>query len=352
MAILSIKNVQIVGIAAAVPQQQVSNRDYDWISEKEREILIKTIGIETRRVATPDMATSDMCFAAAETLLSAAKWEKDSIDLLIWVSQSSDYYLPATSIILQDRLGLSKTCMAFDINLGCSGYVYGLSVIANLLQSGQLKRGLLLAGDKSTTATSYQDKSTYPLFGDAGTATLIEFAPDSAKPMHFNLQSDGSGKDAIIIPDGAVRNPISDQTFVLEQVEEGIIRHRHNLWLDGLMVFNFALREVAPNVKALWEHIGTDADSYDYFVFHQANKLMNESIRKKLKLPIEKVPYTLQQYGNTSSASIPLTMLACFQNRLQTQSLHLLLSAFGVGLSWGSVSLHTQNLICPDIIEL
>lgn len=351
MPIFSTPNVRIRGISAAVPRTKESNWEYDWISVKEREMLIKTTGIETRRVAAPDIATSDMGVAAAEALIAAANWSKESIDVLLWVSQSPDYHLPATGIILQDRLQLSKNCMAFDINLGCSGYVYGLSVMASLLQSGQLKRGLLLVGDKSTSGLSYQDKSTYPLFGDGATATLLEFDP-TAPSMTFNLQSDGAGKDAIIIPDGGIRNPISDRTYVTEEAEPGIIRHRKNLWLDGLAVFNFSLREVAPNIKALLSHLSTTIDHYDYFVFHQANKLMNESIRKKLKLPPEKVPYTLPDYGNTSSASIPLTMAVCLQQQLQNQSLRLVLSAFGVGLSWGSVALQTDKIICPNLVEI
>ncbi len=351
MAIFCTKNTQIVGISACVPKQATSNHNYAHIPAKERELLIKTTGIESRRVATGEQCTSDMCFEAARTLLKSALWSPESIDVLIWVSQSPDYHLPATSIILQDKLGLPKTSLAFDINLGCSGYVYGLSVMANMLQGGQLKRGLLLVGDKSTSGTSYQDKSTYPLFGDAGTATLLEYS-ESAAPMFFNLQSDGSGKNAIIIPDGGMRNPLSDDSFVVKEYEGGLVRHRKHLWLDGLEVFNFSLREVAPNVNALLSHLGHDIDNYDYFVFHQANKLMNESIRKKLRLPPEKVPYTLPKFGNTSSASIPLTMVCELSGALSAGKHRLLLSAFGVGLSWGSASVETKHLICPLLIEI
>ncbi len=351
MSIFTTYHVAVRGISAAVPQQQVSNRDYEWISPSEREMLIKTTGIELRRVAAPDVATSDMGLAAAEALLVAADWDKESIDVLVWVSQSPDYHLPATAIVLQNRLQLPKSCMAFDLNLGCSGYVYGLSVMTSLLQSGQLKRGILIVGDKSTSGLSYRDKSTYPLFGDCCTATLLEFSPD-APPIYFNMQSDGSGKDAIIIPDGGIRNPLSDITFVEAEYAEGIVRHRRNLWLDGMAVFNFALREVVPNANALMSYIGTTINDYDYFVFHQANKLMNESIRKKLKLPVEKVPYTLADYGNTSSASIPLTIVARLREAVQTQSVRMVCAAFGVGLSWGSVALQTDAIVCPPIVEI
>lgn len=356
MAIFSVPNVCIKGISACVPANSESNWDYTPISLKERELLIKTTGIACRRVATKEQCTSDMCMAAAERLMAELNWAKDSIDILIFVSQSQDYFLPATGIILQDRLGLPKNCLSFDIMLGCSGYVYGLSVMAGLLQNGHLKRGLLLVGDKSTFSLTPKDKSTYPLFGDAGTATAMAYDDDdkrgNASVMSFNLQSDGSGKEAIIIPDGATRSPINENTYIEQEIEPGVVRHRRNLWLDGMAVFNFTLREVTPNINELLQYLGRSTLDYDYFVFHQANKLMNESIRKKLKLPPEKVPYTLPKYGNTSSASIPLTIVSELSEQLSVGSHHLLLSAFGVGLSWGSASLDVHNLVCPPLIEL
>jgi 3-oxoacyl-[acyl-carrier-protein] synthase-3 len=269
----------------------------------------------------------------------------------LFVSQSPDYFLPATSIILQNRLGLSKATMAFDIQLGCSGYVYGLSVISNLMNSGKFKKGLLLVGDKSSFSPSRQDKSTYPIFGDAGTATLLEYDPAAGK-MDFNLQSDGSGAKAIIIEDGGMRNTYTEESDKMVEVGPGIIRNRKNLVLDGIEVFNFSLREAAPNVMDLLKYNSTAVTDYDFFVFHQANKLMNESIRKKLKIEPEKVPYSLQQYGNTSSASIPLTIVTELADKVKDKKTEMLLSAFGVGLSWASASLTLNNLKCLPLIEI
>ncbi|QAA82128.1 ketoacyl-ACP synthase III [Aequorivita sp. H23M31] len=351
MAFFSIQDIAVKGIATAVPSNIVSNWDYDLLTESEKKLLVKTTGVEQRRMALPGMTTSDLCFEAGEKLLKDLDWKKEEIDILIFVSQSADYYLPATSIILQDRLGLPKSCMAFDIGLGCSGYVYGLSVIAGMLKATGLKKGLLMVGDISTVTCSKKDKSTYPLFGDAGTVTALEFE-ENAQPIQFDLSSDGSGKDAIIIPHGGIRNLASPESFVKEQIAPGIVRSKMELALNGLDVFNFSIKEVPSSLKEFLERTETTPHSYDYFVMHQANKLMNETIRKKMGFPPEKVPYSISKYGNTSSASIPLTIVSELSRKLENSEKKLLLAGFGVGLSWGAVSLNLKNVVCPEILEL
>jgi len=204
-------------------------------------------------------------------------------------------------------------------------------------------------GDISTAALNRKDKSTWPLFGDCGTATAIEFNRDYE--MCFNLQSDGSGKDAIIIPHGGIRNPINTESLVEKEYEPGITRHLRNLWLNGLDVFNFSLREAPANVNDLLSYTGKSMEQIDFLFMHQANKLMNETIRKKLKFDAEKTPYTLQHYGNTSSASIPLTIVDRLAGE-QNSRRKILLAAFGVGLSWGSCYLETDNLVCPPVQEI
>jgi 3-oxoacyl-[acyl-carrier-protein] synthase-3 len=352
MALSTIHNVRIRGISACVPKRSESNMDYEWINPAERELLIKTTGILTRRIADEKICTSDMCFESAQKLLQYCQADKNDIEILVFVSQSPDYFLPATSIILQDRLGLSKSVMAFDVQLGCSGYVFGLNIIGSLMQNGRFKKGLLLVGDKSSFSQSKQDKSTYPIFGDAGTATLLEYEEDPANRMDFNLQSDGSGFKSIIITDGGTRNPYTPEAEEMKEIEPGIVRSAKNLVLEGLDVFNFSLREVAPNIKGLLEYTNTEIASYDYLVFHQANKLITESIRKKLKVPTEKVPYSIREFGNTSSASIPLTMVTNFGSLTNKQEQRVLLSAFGVGLSWGSAALTLRDVVYPPLSEI
>jgi 3-oxoacyl-[acyl-carrier-protein] synthase III len=351
MAIFKINRIAIKGISAAVPKEKESNLDYQYISESERKLLIKTTGVKERRIANDSTTTSDLCYVSAKQLIKACGTNKDDIEVIIFISQSSDYYLPATAVILQDRLGLSKNTLAFDIGLGCSGYIYGLSVISGLMQSMQLKKGLLLVGDISTLMCSKEDKSTYPLFGDAGAATLLETTEDSAT-SYFNLMSDGSGFQNIIIPDGGLRNKLSEDSFKKRKVDSGIIKSSLNLSLDGLNVFNFAIREVPVSIKNLFENFNLSSESTDYFIMHQANKLMNETIRKKLNFTPEQTPYSLDRFGNTSSASIPLTMVTELRNEIENRSLKLLLSGFGVGLSWGNAYIETRRITCLPLIEV
>ena len=350
MAIFSIDNISIKGVAACVPISVESNLDYDWISPEERNLLIKTTGVLNRRITNKETHASDFCFTAAKKLLEETTTKASEIEIIIFISQSKDYLLPSSATILQDRLQLPKSCLAFDVPLGCSGYVYGLSIIAGMMNIAGLKKGLLLAGDTSSLALNWKDKSAYPLFGDAGSATLLE--NDGKTRMDCNLQSDGSNYKAIIIPHGNSRRPVDQESDIEQEVEKGIIRKNKNLWLNGFDIFNFSVKEVPPNVLALLAYANISPDDIKYFIMHQANLLLNETIRKKLKIPAYKVPYSLKDYGNTSSASIPLTMLANLRNELSTGKNKLLLSGFGVGLSWGSIILDTENLIMPDIIEL
>lgn len=350
MAFLTVEGVKISGLASAVPSDKVNNVDYQWIPVKERESLIKNIGVESRRVARKGTTTSDLCVAAAEKLLDELQWNRGEIELLIFVSQSRDYLVPTTACIVQNRLGLPQSCLALDVGMGCSGYVYGLSVIGSMMQSGRIRKGLLMVGDISTLTTSYRDKSTFPLFGDVGTVTAIEYDPQAA-PMHFNLQTDGSGYKALIIQDGGARNVMSRKSFDIKKISPGIYRSRLHLELDGIEVFNFTLREVVPNIKALLKSTGIGLDQIDHVVFHQANRLINETLRKMLKLDPAKVPYSIREFGNTSGASVPLTMQVALGDQLTGTHTRLLLSAFGVGLSWGSAIIETNNVVIPPLLE-
>lgn len=349
--IQSIDHIAIRGISNAVPKKTVYTRDYDYISEAERKLLIKTTGIESRRVAEEGICASDLCFEAAEKLLQELNWDKASIDIVIFVSQSSDYYLPATAILLQNRLGLNKSTLAFDVSLGCSGYIYGLNIISSMMSSGILKRGLLLVGDISTNSTNYKDKSSFPLFGDSGSATALEF-DQIAKPMLFSMGSDGSGSNAIIIPGGGTRNKFNENSLTEEIISEGITRHQLNIILEGLDIFNFSIKEVPKNISSLLSEASKTVDDIDFFVLHQANRIINETIRKKLKIESEKVPYSIGQYGNTSSGSIPLTIQTELNHILMSGNHRMILSGFGVGLSWGSVMLSTSSLTIPKLIEV
>lgn len=351
MAVFSLNGVAIRAVAAAVPRHVERNEDYAGLSAQERALLIKTTGVKERRIAPKGLTTTDLCAAAAREILAQLDIAKEEIGLLIFVSQSGDYYLPASAALLQERLGLQTSTMAFDVGLGCSGYVYGLAIASSLMQTSGIKKALLLAGDVSSIVTSREDKSTYPLFGDAGSATLLE-STGTGRPWHFNLMTNGSGAEAIMVPDGLNRNGVSPDSLTMENVSEGIRRNRLNLILNGSEIFAFAIKEVPTSIQALTRQVGMTTESLDYFVMHQANMLINETIRKKLSIPDHKVPYSLDDFGNTSSASIPLTMVTRLRDKLERDTLRLLLSGFGVGLSWGNVILETSNVLCPPLLEI
>ena len=349
MAIFSVPDVRIAGISACVPKKVVLNEEYKWVSKKERDQLIKTTGVVSKRVSPKGTVASDLAIPATEKLLAELGWAKGDVEILIFISQSRDYILPGTSHILQDKMGFPKTMMAFDISLGCSAYVYGLSVIMGLMSSGRLTKGLLIMGD-TTTLSSYRDKSTYPLFGDATTVTALEYSKQ-AGTSHFNLQTDGSGYDAIIIKGGGARNIPDVRALKYKRYGKGMYHTDLQISLDGIRVFNFSLREVPPNIKKILEYSNNGINDIDYFVLHQANHLINETLRKLLKADAAKWPYSIHKYGNTSSASVPITIVSELAEKVSTSKLKLLLCGFGVGLSWGSAILDTDRIVCPEVME-
>lgn len=327
MAFIRTQNVRVAGISATIPKNLEWNRDLSNMSQESIDLLVQTIGIDSRRIAPKVLSASDMCLSSAEKLLNELNWDRSEIEILIFVSQTPDQPIPGSSMLMQEKLGLPKSCMAMDLNQGCAGYVYGLSTIMSLMSASHLKKGLLLAGDTITHLLGENDQSTVPIFSDAGTATALEFNTDASDAI-FNLQTDGKGYQAI------------------EQ------KRGEAMTMNGHQVFHFGLKEVVPNVKSVLEENQTAIDEIDHFIFHQANLLMNESIRRKLKVPAEKVPYTLGEFGNTSCATIPLTIVSSLKNALNDGSKTCLLSGFGVGLSWGSGIVNFSNCVCPDLIEI
>jgi len=351
MGYIKIKNVCLSGISACVPKQIEENRSLHLFeNEAEANNLITSTGIERRHLSAKDQTASDLCFSAAKQLLEDLHWSKDSIDALVFVTQTPDYVQPATSCILQDCLGLSKDCCALDISSGCSGWVYGMSVLTSLLSSGFMKRGLLLCGDVSTKIKSPRDKASWPLFGDAGTATAFEYRPNISD-IDIILGTDGAGYDAILMKDGGMRHPFSESSLEYKEIEPGRWATDGQTQMKGMDVFLFGIT-VAPKItNDLLEQIKLEKEKVDYFVFHQANSFLNERVRKKLKIPPEKVPYSLKDFGNTSSASIPLTMVTQMREALFSEELSLITTAFGIGLSWGCAHLNTSKVVCSKLIE-
>lgn len=349
MAFLEFKNVRIAGISAGVPKQVFSNltpHETDCVSsEYTPEAFVETTGVKERRVSDT-LCTSDLCFVAAERLISDLEWDKKEIDALVFVSQTADYFLPATACILQQRLGLSKECYAEDVALGCSGWVYGLSTVASLVATGSIKRALLLVGDAKKRIDAGHD----PLFGHAGTATAIEYV-DGAKGLQFHFGTDGSGYDAIIIPDGGARNQVKIASFDTEMIE-GKMMNRLQTRMKGMDVFSFGITTAPKSIKKLADHFGFDYLGFDYYIFHQANLKMNNQIVKKLKIDPEKVPSCMYNYGNTSSASIPLTIVSQLKGKIEEKPTRFICCGFGVGLSWGTVAFESDNIKVSELAEV
>jgi 3-oxoacyl-[acyl-carrier-protein] synthase-3 len=251
------------------------------------------------------------------------------------------------------RLGLSKGCAAFDVGLGCSGYVYGLWIVSSIMAASGFKRALLLAGDQSTCTSSSRDRSTALLFGDAGTATALEL-DDTASPMTFSLGTDGRGWNKLIIPTGLQfsRTPRTTATSESKESAGGNWRSAEELYMDGAEIFAFTLREVAPMVREVLAAAKLSAGDIDHFVLHQANRFMINHLVKSMKLPLDRVPLSLQEYGNTSSASIPLTINARLGVEIASRKLQLLLAGFGVGYSWGACALDCGPIVAPPVIEV
>jgi 3-oxoacyl-[acyl-carrier-protein] synthase III len=349
MSFISTPHVKIGAVAACVPTRIVTTKSYELFNPQELKLFQMGTGVFERRFVDQGTCASDLCYEAAKKILDSNLVHPEEIDILIFVSQSPDYILPASSMVLHKRLGLGKQVLAFDLNLGCSGYVYGLSVLSSLLSQSNMRKGLLLCGDASSPSLSFEDKSTYPLFGDAGSATLL-VREQGLPEMAFNLQTDGTGFESIIIPGGATRNPLNDKTFVKKVCEDGNTRSPRDLYLNGVDVFNFALREVKTNIETLLQNCAVQIEDLDYVVMHQANKLINESVRKKMKVPADKVPYSIDKFGNTSSASIPLTIVHALKDSLVNPK-KILLSGFGVGYSWGSVYMNSSKIEVLPLIE-
>lgn len=350
MATFKIENINIVGISACVPKNIIANRDSKLFNKSEElDAYINSTGVEFRRIVDKDICSSDLCFEAAERLLSELKWDKKDIDVCFFVSQTPDYIYPATSCILQNRLGLSENCMCLDISCGCPGYVYGMSSISAIMSASKMKKGLLLVGETVSKTRSPFDKVNL-ISGDAGTCTALEFNDNCNNTMLFDLYVDGGGWDSIVIPGGGFRNMITKESLEYKVDDDGIKRTKLHTKMDGAGVFAFAISRVPKSINNLFEKYSLKKEDIDYFIFHQANLFINRKIQKKLSLDDSKVPMNLKNFGNTSSTSIPLNIVCNLQNKLDNK--RVLACGFGVGLSWGNVVFDAKRIKILDLIEL
>ncbi|MCL2913064.1 ketoacyl-ACP synthase III [Shewanella corallii] len=332
-----IKSVRIAGMQAAVPPHRHSYVETpEFFTQEEADKVYASTGIHSRRILPTHLCASDMCLAAAESLLENLGWEASSVDVLIYVSQDADYALPATACLMQHRLGLPRTAACLDVSLGCSGFIYGTWIASQLLNSSSGKRALVLCGDTSSRHLLPEDRGTKPLFGDAGVATALEFDPDWPD-SYAVFGTDGTGGQHIAVPAGGRRHPTMPEKESWDEPTHDRLYKDSRLQLNGAEVFSFTLKVVPKLVKETLALANITADDLDMCVMHQANAFILEHLRKKAKIDKEKYLIDMADFGNTSSASVPLAICHKLTDFFDGEPKKVLLGGFGVGWSWGAI---------------
>jgi 3-oxoacyl-[acyl-carrier-protein] synthase-3 len=333
--ICSLKNLQIESISSYLP---IEKRNFHHLVEEFGEDVInhtmKHSGINSLRVANENQTSLDMCYEASEFLFLKENIDRSTIDGLVMVSQTFDYLGPASSIILQDKLGLSKETVCFDIVYGCSGYIYGLYQAAVLIASGSCKRVLLVNGETNTRLMDNSIKEQYMVFGDAASATIIS---KGNSEFNFHINSDGGRHTSVLNLVNGFRPPILIKNKQMPLNSNGDFAKATN---DGMAVFDFILHEGVDTIKKIVNFSKLELVDVDFFALHQATKITLDFLRRRLKIPENKAPFVSSEYGNTSSVTIPLVLTTCANNGNYNpkQWNNVVIAAFGLGLSWGSVA--------------
>jgi len=315
-------------------------KDASGFDQIELKKVISLAGVAKRHISDGQICSSDLCYKAAQDLITKLGWEKDSIDGLIFVTQTPDYFLPSTSCMLHKRLELSDKCAAFDIGLGCSGYPYGLWMAAMMVNSGH-KRVLLLHGETPSVFTSPDDRATFLLFGDAGTATAVEQA-ESERPWYFTMQTDGQGYADLIIPAGGFRDRFNPDT------------REHHLYMNGSNLFNFTIQRVPPLISDTLQQANKTVEDIDYFAFHQSNRFIMKHLMKKCGLTEAQVPVILDEFGNSGGPSVALAITQGVCSTPINTDVSIMLLGYGVGLSWsaGLVQLDIKSVITHSELSI
>lgn len=325
-------SVKIERIEYYLPETIITNDDLekefsDWSSDK----IEKKIGIRERHIVKENETALDLALRASQRVLK--NYNKDKIDFLMLCTQSPDYYLPTSACILQDKLGLKTNIGAFDYNLGCSGFVYGLAMAKSLIDSKIAASILLITSETYTKYIHPKDKSNRTIFGDAAAAIIIEKSEEE-QIGEFVLGTDGNGYKNLIVPNGGLRNRYDLNAKEIDD-GSGSIRTDNNLYMNGPEIFNFTIKAVPKVVSETLEKNNTTLEDLDYVIFHQANKYMNEYLRKKINIPKDKFYLNLLHTGNTVSATIPIAIKDCLDNDIIKKGDKILIVGFGVGYSWG-----------------
>jgi 3-oxoacyl-[acyl-carrier-protein] synthase-3 len=336
---------RVSDIAGYLPDTVLHNEELEtlypgWTADKIHE---KT-GIRSRRIASPEQTAGDLAQQAAVALFARGLVAAENVDFLILCTQAPDYILPTTACLLQDKLGIPTSAGALDVNLGCSGFVYCLSLAKGLIESGSARCVLILTADTYSKYIHPSDKSVRTLFGDGASATAVVACEAEEPPIGpFVFGTDGSGGKNLIVEAGGFRTPRSAATAVEHADDSGNVRSRDHLYMAGTEVMGFSLREVPRAATALLAKAGVAQESVDYFVLHQANRFMLEALRKKMKIDGSQFPIHIEDCGNTVSSTIPLTLVAMREQGYFDTSKRLMLLGFGVGYSWAGCLLNLNR---------
>jgi 3-oxoacyl-[acyl-carrier-protein] synthase-3 len=349
------KGIRISGMASVVPSGIKSVEEEESLRGMDRlrlNRLKRDIGLNKKHVCLKGECASDLCERAARILLSRLGYDPSTIDCLFMATSTPDYFQPATGCVLHGRLGLRKDCAAFDVNLACSAYVYGLWLSSMMIATGSCERVLMLVGDTISRCVSPYDRAVAPLFGDGGSATMVEKG-EEGEIITFALHSDGSCYDNLLIPAGAFRKRPSAETAKIIEREDGNARSEEHLYMNGAEIFSFSIEEIPAVVEEVLQASNWGKEEVDYFIFHQANKFIIRNIARKLNIPSEKAPCDVfEKYGNQSSASIPVTVCENLSSILGNRSIKVVLSAFGAGLSWAACALSLGPMNCSPVMIL
>lgn len=335
MAYGSIQNLRVRGIICALPDNKIETTSYYKTFGKETvDKVIESTGVESTYRVLPKQTASDLCFVAAEDLIKKLEWEKESIDVLIFVSHAPDYRRPATACVLQGRLGLGKDCMAFDVGLGCSGFVYGMSIIGSVMQNPNMKRGLLLMGDMSSIATDPTTTSNM-LFGDCGAALALE-RENGCENINYLLRTDGTRYQSLLAVGGGYRHRNNSNDYV---------------YMEGNNVFSFSITDVVKTIKEFIDQQNIDIEDVDMLALHQSNILIMKTIAKKCKISMEKLPVVINYHGNTVSSSIPLAITDTLsRENSRKDKYRIIASGYGLGLSWGVIEFVLDGNVKAEVL--
>lgn len=351
MDLYEINGVKIEAICGCVPENSVDNLETGAeIFGEETAEKIKATGIEKRRVLKKQSSTSlSLCIEAAKKIFEEKESLREEIGAIVFVTFTPERILPNNATYVQSILSLDKHIPAFDINLACSGYPYGLW-IASLMAKNMNKKILLLDGDKQSHLTSPKDKSNALIFSDAGSATIVSPTEEETK-WYFNFETDGSKREALTIPEGGSENVFNEDSLTSKEAEDGNFRRPLDIYMDGLGVFKYVVNQVPRNIKPIMKKLEEEGETFDYLVLHQANKFMLDYVAKKLKVKSEKVPLSVIEFGNSSSATIPVTIAHILSEEISKKKTKVILSGFGAGLSIGSAYIDLGPCISPGVIE-